>query len=146
MVAGLHLIAGDIDATAVHEDVAVVDHLAGGLAGIAEACTVADVIETALEELKKDNTRDAAAAGCFLIVSAELLLEDTVLETELLLLAKGDGIFGLLLATSADAVLTGWEVAALQGLGGAEKCDAEAAGNFGAGTCVACHDVGKLSV
>jgi hypothetical protein len=141
MVAGLHLIAGDIDATAIHENVTVVDHLAGCLAGITEASTVADVVEAALEELEEDDTRDTAAAGCFLIVSAELLLEDAVLETELLLLAEGDGVFGLLLAACADAVLAGREVAALQGLGGAEKRDAEAAGKFGAGTCVACHDV-----
>ena len=146
LVARLHLKTCDIDAVTVHEYVAVIDHLACGLAGIAEACAVADVIETALKKLEQDDTSDATAAGCFLIVSAELLLEDAVLETELLFFTKSDGVLRLLLTACADAVLAWWEIAALQRFGRAEKGYAEAAGDFGAGTCVTCHVSGKVSV
>jgi hypothetical protein len=43
-----------------------------------------------------------------------LFFEHAVLETELLFFAEGDGVFALLLAAGADAVLAGWEVAALE--------------------------------
>jgi hypothetical protein len=144
VVTWLYLIACDIDAGSVHENVAVVDHLAGGLAGVAETCAVADVVETALKKLQHDNTRDTTAAGCLLVVSAELLLEDAVLETELLLFTESDGIFRLLLTACTDTVLAWWEIAALQGFGWAEKGYAEAAGDFGAGTSITCHNMGKF--
>ena len=84
-VTRLYLEARNIHTVAVHEDVAVVDHLTCGLAGVPETCAVANVVETALKELEHNYTRNTTAAGGFLIVSAELLLKDTVLETEFLL-------------------------------------------------------------
>ena len=77
----------------VHEHVPVINHLACRLAGVAETCAEADIIETAFEKLEKDDTGDTTAARSLLVVSAELLLKDAVLETELLLLAECDGIF-----------------------------------------------------
>ena len=55
------MIAGDVHAAAVHEDVAVVDDLAGCLTGVAETCAVNDIVEAGFEELEEDHTRDAAA-------------------------------------------------------------------------------------
>ena len=138
-VAGLHLEAGDVNGAAIHEDVAVVDGLTGGLAAVAEASAVNHVVETALEELEKDHTGDATAAGSFFVVTAELLFEHTVLETKLLLFAEGDGVFTLLFTTGTDAVLAGWEVAAFKCLGRAKEGDTEAAADLCAWTCITCH-------
>ena len=53
----LRVVAGDVDAAAVHVDVAVIDHLAGGAAGIAETEAENDVVEAGLEELQQASRR-----------------------------------------------------------------------------------------
>jgi hypothetical protein len=101
--------------------VTVVDHLAGGLAGITKTRTEADIVKTTFKQLKHHRTCDTTAAGRLLVVGAELFLENAVLETKLLLLSQGDRILGLFLTTRTNTVLAWWKIAALQRLGWAEK-------------------------
>jgi hypothetical protein len=92
----------------------VIDKLTSSLTGVAEAEAVANIVETELKQLKNDFTGDTTTASCVFIVTAELFFQYAVLEAELLLLAESYRVFALLLTTSADAVLTGWEVATLE--------------------------------
>jgi hypothetical protein len=68
-----------------------------------------------------DAAAHAAAAGGFLVVTAELLLKDAVLETQLLFLAESHGVFALFLAACAHSVLAWREVAALERFGWTEE-------------------------
>jgi hypothetical protein len=61
-VADLGVVAGDADPAAVDVDVAVVDHLARGAAGIGQAEAENDVVEAGFEELEQRLAGDAALA------------------------------------------------------------------------------------
>ena len=98
----------------VHQNVTVIDELTSCLTRVAEAEAIANIIETELKQLKNDFTGDATTACCLFVITAELFFQYAVLEAKLLLLAKSYRVFALLLTTSADTVLTGWEVATLE--------------------------------
>ena len=125
----------------VHKDVAVVDDLARSLTGVTETGAIANIVQTGFKQLEKDHTGHTTTPCGFFVVTAELLLEHAVLEAELLLFAKCDGVFALLLATGAHTVLTGRKVATLKRLGRAKECDAKTAADLGTGTCVTSHVV-----
>ena len=91
-VAGTDPVRRDVDAAAVHEDVAVADDLACLVARRGEAETVDDVVEPALEQAQQVLARDALLAARELVVAAELLLEQAVDALRLLLLAKLDAV------------------------------------------------------
>ena len=138
-VARLYLEAGDVNGAAIHEDVAVVDDLTSGLAGVTESSAVNDVVETAFKELEEDDTSHPTATGGFFVVTTELLFEHTVLETKLLLFTESDGVFALLFATCTNTVLAGWEIAAFKCLGWTKERDTETAADLCAWTCITCH-------
>lgn len=66
---------------AVHGDVAVGNELTGSGAGVAETEAVHNIVQTKLKELKQNIAGNAAAAGGFCIILAELAFKHTVLET-----------------------------------------------------------------
>jgi hypothetical protein len=119
--------------------VAVTDELAGTATGAAETETVTDIVETGFEKLNEDITGNAATTLRLRKVTAELLLHDTVLETELLLLPEGDGVVTLLATSTAGTVLTGRIRATLKRLGGTEKRHTVAAADSICRTCVSSH-------
>src|SRR4051794_4854673 len=85
-VALLHAEAGDVDALAVDEDLAVAHELARLRAGLGPAGAVHDVVEPLLEEAQQVLTgRSGEAVGLF-IRATELPLEDAVDVLRLLLL------------------------------------------------------------
>ena len=105
-VAVLHQVGRDVDALAVHRDVAVVDQLARGERGDGEFHAVADRVEPALQQFDQLLRGVAAAADGFLVVLAELLLADVaVVALQLLLGHQLGAVVGGLLA--ALAVLAG---------------------------------------
>ena len=73
-----------------------------------------------------------------LVIAAELALEQAVHEAELLLLAEGGGVFGLL-AAALVAVHAGRIIAAFERLVGAEEGNAVAAAFLGAGSGITSH-------
>ncbi|KXT50517.1 hypothetical protein HMPREF3038_01774 [Akkermansia sp. KLE1797] len=117
------------------------NELAGAGAGIAEPETVHDIIQTEFKELKQDVAGNAAAAGGFCIILAELAFKHAVLEAQLLLFSKHHAIVGLLFAACTHPVLTGREGALFKSLGGTEKGNAKTAGHFIAGTGITSHDI-----
>jgi hypothetical protein len=85
--------------------VPVVHELAGVAARAGEACAVDHVVEAALEQLQQVVTGLAGTTAGLRVVAVELLLEDTVGETRLLLLTKLEEVLALL--DAAPAVLAG---------------------------------------
>jgi len=73
--ADLRQVAGDADLAAVHRDMAVIDHLAGGAAGIGQAEAVDHVVEPGFQELEQNLAGDAAAAQRDLVIAAELAFQ-----------------------------------------------------------------------
>src|SRR6185503_9547452 len=110
---GPHLVARDVDAAAVHLEMAVADDLAGLGARGREAEAVDDVVEARLEHAQQRLARDARRLGRFLVVVADLLLEDAVVAARLLLLTQLEEVLRLL--DPAAAVLTRRVAAALDG-------------------------------
>ena len=100
-------VGGDVDALAVHGDVAVTDGLTGLLAGAGKAQTEDDVVETALEDAHQVVAGDALALHGEDVVVAELLLENAVDELGLLLLAKLDAVLALLTTTALGLAVRG---------------------------------------
>lgn len=88
----------DIRLLAVHGDVTVGNKLTGAGTGIAEAEAVHNIVQTKLKELKQNIAGNAAAAGGFCIILAELTFKHTVLETQFLFFSKHHAIVGFLLA------------------------------------------------
>lgn len=78
----------DIRLLAVHGDVTVGNKLTGAGTGIAEAEAVHNIVQTKLKELKQNIAGNAAAAGGFCIILAELTFKHTVLETQFLFSAS----------------------------------------------------------
>jgi len=85
LIAGLHVVAGDIDLVPVYTDVAVVHKLTGGGTGLREAQQVNGAVESGLKELKEALASHTALALGEFKHAAELALEQAVDETELLL-------------------------------------------------------------
>src|SRR6185503_655229 len=112
-VVGPHLKARDVHTAAVHLEVAVPDDLArlGPRGGKAKA--IDDVVEARLEHAQKRLARDALGLGGLLVVVTELLLENAVVPTRLLLFAELQEVLRLL--DAAPAMLTGRVAAALDG-------------------------------
>ena len=106
-VADLQLVARDVDAAAVHLDVAVVDELARGEHGGDELGAVDHGVETALEQADQVFAGVALHAAGFDIDAVELALGDVgVIALELLLGAQLHAEVGEL-ALAALAVLAG---------------------------------------
>ena len=92
----------DVDATAVHGDMAVTHLLTSLGARLRETETVHDVVETALQDTQQVLARHALLAVSHIVVMTELLLQDAVDALGLLLLAQLVAIFAFL-----DALLAG---------------------------------------
>ena len=103
-VVGTNLVARDVDAAAVHLEVAVAHELARLRARRREAEAVHDVVEARLEHAQELLAGDAGAPRRLLVVRAELLLEQAVVAARLLLLAQLQEVLALL--DAAAAVLT----------------------------------------
>ena len=95
-VTALDAVGGDVDALAVHGDVAVTDGLTGLLAGTGEAETEDHVVKAGLEQRHQVVARDALDLERLVVVAAELLLENAVDELGLLLLAQLTAVLALL--------------------------------------------------
>ena len=89
------------------------DELAGLVPAHRQTTPVDHVVEPQLEELQQAGTGDALGARRLLVVAAELLLENAVDATGLLLLAELNEVLALL--DPSPAVLTGRVGAALDG-------------------------------
>src|SRR3954464_4154619 len=114
----------DVDLLAVDQEVPVLDERAGHVAAVREAGAVDDVVEPALEQLEKVLAGLAGTPVGFLVVAAELLLEDAVDARALLLLPLLQEVLGVLGATATvltrrvgtdlDRALRGLALAALE--------------------------------
>src|SRR5215472_3268425 len=85
-VALAHPVRGDIHLAPVDQDVPVAHELAGHVTALGEAGPVDHVVEAALQQLQQGLAGPAAGPGGFLVVVAELLLQDAVDAAGLLLL------------------------------------------------------------
>ena len=83
----------------------VIDYLTGLSARGTYSHAIYDVVETLLEKEKHGLARDALTAFGFLVITAELLLEQSVSALYLLLLAKLEAVLARLL--SAETVRSG---------------------------------------
>ena len=101
-----HLVRRYIDPLAVDQEVSVVDELTGLWSSRCQAGPIHDIVESALEDLEQDGARDPTLSRCFFVVAAELLLEHSVYELQLLLLAKLDQVLGF--ANATTTVFTRW--------------------------------------
>src|SRR5581483_2088572 len=144
-VVGTNLVAGDVDAAAVDQEMAVADELARLRARGGEAEAVDDVVDPRLEHAQEVVARDALAAlGRFLVVGAELLLEQAVVPARLLLLAQLQQVLGLLdpaaavlsrrIRAALDRALLGQAALALE-----EELHALAAAELAGGTAIPGH-------
>src|SRR5690606_951269 len=143
-IPGLHLEGGNVDAASVHLDVTVADELARGTTGAAQTQTIDNIVKTAFQKLHQNVTGNATAALRLFEVAAKLLLQDTVLETKLLLLTQSHRVVAALLAGTTGTMLTGRVRTALKSLGGTEQRHAKAAADSVSGTCVSGHIVKVL--
>ncbi len=78
LVAGLHVIAGDVQLVAIDPDMAVIDELAGGSAALRETEKIYRAVEAGLKQLQEAFAGDAALALGDFENAAELALEQTV--------------------------------------------------------------------
>ncbi len=92
LVARAQDVAGDVDALAVHEEVAVADELPRLRAREREAEAVDDVVEARLEQAEHLLAGAALPARRVEVVLLELALEHAVDATHLLLLAQADRV------------------------------------------------------
>ena len=106
-VADLHLEGGDVNAAAVDGEVTVVHQLTSLTAGVGEAQTINNVIQTTLAVAQQGFTSVALAASSLLVVITELLLLDTVNKLDLLLLGQLSCVLRLLSSSLAAGVLVG---------------------------------------
>src|SRR5215207_10857037 len=143
-VVGLDLEARDVHPPAVHLKVAVADDLARLSARGSEAEAIDDVVETRLEHPQELLARDSRALRRLVVVVAELLLENAVVATCLLLLTQLKKVLRLLdapapvlsrrIAAPLDRALLGQAALALE-----EELHALAAAKFALGSEGACH-------
>src|SRR5262249_39855783 len=114
-VADLELVAADVDAAAVHLDVAVVDELAGGEKRRHELCAIDHAVETALQQANQVLAGVTLQAARLDIDAVELPLADIgVIALQLLLGAQLHAEVREL-ALAALAVLAGAVFAAVDG-------------------------------
>src|SRR3982750_3873732 len=141
-VAGLELVARNIDATAVHLDVAVVDELARGEHGGNELGAIDHGVEATLQEADQVLTGVALHPAGLDIDAVELALGNVgVIALELLLGAELDAEVGQL-ALAALAVLAGAIFTAVHGaLRAAPDVLAHTAVDFVLGFTALCHRV-----
>ena len=99
---------------------------------------ITDVVEASFQNLQHRFAGDAALVLGLLIDAAKLLLHQTVVITELLLLDQPQTVVRGL-ATGLRAVDAGTVVAAFKIFRRAENRDAETAADADAGTCITCH-------
>src|SRR5256714_8851 len=141
---GAHLVARDVDPAAVDLEVAVANELAGLRARGCEAEAGDDGVETRLEHPQGLLTCDAPAPRGPRGVVAELLLEQAVVPSRLLLLAELQQVLGLLdaaaavlarrIAAALDRALLGQAALALE-----EELHALPAALLALGRPVSCH-------
>lgn len=126
-------VGGDVHSLAVDGDVTVVDELTSHGPGLAEAETVDDIVEPALEQDEHILTRDAAHPGRLLVIASELLFKHAVDELDFLFLFELQGVVALLLPAELD-LLAGFP-------GNAEVggVDAECSALLHDGTCIFSH-------
>ena len=96
--AGLNLVRGNVHTTAVYSEVTMCHQLTGFAAGIGIAHTEHYIVQTTLQLLQQHLTGVALLALGSGVVSAELTLEDTIDELNLLLLSQLQALFRLLAA------------------------------------------------
>src|SRR5665213_379994 len=118
---------------------AVVDQLAGRSARVPKAKVKHHVVQTGFQNLQHRLAGDAAAAQRLFINTAKLLLHQTVVITQLLLLVQAFAVFGGL-ATRLRPVDAGTVVAAFEIFRRTENRNSETAADADAGTCVTSHD------
>ena len=142
-VAGLDQHRRDSGGLAVQRDRAVTDQLARLGARRPEAHPVDDVVEPRLQQHQQVLAGVALAARGFLVVAAELALEDAVHALQLLLLAQLRAVVRLARARDA-AVLARLAVRLGLRVEGAARALQEEIGALAArelefGSCIACH-------
>src|SRR5690625_2010752 len=137
-----HAVGGDVDPSIVDQEVAVHDELPGVSPGPRETGAVHDVVQAGLENLQQDVAGLTLLAVGFLVVTAELLVEDAVTLPRLLLLVQLVAVLALLLPDAA--VLARRVGATLVRLVAADEVDAETTGLLGDGTGVTGHDGSAL--
>ena len=103
-IAGLDEVGRNVDLLAVDGEVRMADELTGLTAGHRKAHAVNNVIQTALDRDEQVVTGLAGGGSGGLIVTAELLFEDTIDELDLLLFSKLKAVFALLLSHLAAGV------------------------------------------
>src|SRR3954452_22336645 len=140
-----HLVARDVHTAAVDGPVTVADQLAGLAPAGGETEPDQHVVEAALEHAQQVLARDSGLPRRLVVVDPELLLEDAVVATRLLLLTQLHAVLGLLLTpatvvagrvrTTLDAALVGEAALALE-----EQLLALAAALLALGGCIACHE------
>ena len=136
-VVSLDAVRGDIHLLTVDQEVAMHHELTGLAASSREPGAVHDIVETRLEDLQQRVTGLAGVTIRFLVVTTELLLEDAVGETSLLLLLELQRVLGVLGATATvDAGRVG---AAFESLVVANQVGPEATGLLGHGAGVTSH-------
>ena len=106
LLARLHTERGAVNDLAVNEDVAVDDHLASLSGRAGKACAEHECVEAHLEELNEVLTGEACGTASLFEDDAKLLLAETVLGAQTLLLAQTHCEVGVGLAARA-AVLAG---------------------------------------
>ena len=106
-VTGLDLIRRNVDLLAVDGEVSVAHQLASVAAGLSEAQTEHDVVQTALHDLQQVLTGLAGASLSTQVSIVELLLQNAVDKLDLLLLLQLRCVLRLLLAHVAIGVAGG---------------------------------------
>ena len=83
-ITGLDQVAGDVNAAAIDSEMTVVHQLASLTAGVSEAQTINNVVQTTLDGDQQVVTGLAGGSVCHLVVVTELLLQNAVDELDLL--------------------------------------------------------------
>ncbi len=110
-------------------------------ARVGQAKPVNHVIEPRFQKLQQRFSSHAAFAQRILKDTPELALEQTVLITQLLFLAQGNGVIGLFAASAPRAVHARRVTFSIQRFGRSEKRHAVTPAYFGFWSCVSAHEV-----
>src|SRR5690606_10555119 len=141
-IAHLHLVGRNVDRFAIYQDCLVRHELTRLCTRGTEAHAVGNVVQAAFEQLQQVFAGRALATGSFLVVAAELLLEDAVKATYFLLLAQLHAVVRQ--AATTLAVLAGRGFNLALGVDGTHTAGQEQVGSFAAGkltsrSSVSCH-------
>ena len=96
-----HPVGRDVHLLAVDQEMAVPDQLAGHVPALGEAGPVHHVVQAALQDLQQVLAGHPALAGGFLVIAAELPLQDAVDPAGLLLLPDLQQVLALLRPVAA---------------------------------------------